>query len=232
VGSLTSHNPIGLQGLLRDSFILLYFTLLGTANTFTVLRYEECLWKLWQVLPMFWIVAPTFQYPLPISVWTSIYSFPPCFRFYRMGTWYSPLSEQRTTARKFTHKCIYVWRGTLLDRSTPEMSTWELVRFRSLLLRNWDGLLALCTVAVPVHLSQQLSCLISDWTNPAVNIRSHMFKRAVTFSFSQIGPSCNQGHVTQWVATGGPLTPCISASMMCLNISKLFLNISKYLWTS
>jgi hypothetical protein len=26
VGSLTSHNPIGLQGLLRDSLTLLYFT--------------------------------------------------------------------------------------------------------------------------------------------------------------------------------------------------------------
>jgi hypothetical protein len=55
VGSLTSHNPIGLQGLLRDSVTLLYFTLLFIYETRDNdgLRAEQPGLNSWQVLEIF-----------------------------------------------------------------------------------------------------------------------------------------------------------------------------------
>jgi hypothetical protein len=46
VGSLTSHNPIGLQGLLRDSFTFLLYLNAEEEKLVTIVKIVECLSKL------------------------------------------------------------------------------------------------------------------------------------------------------------------------------------------
>jgi len=100
-----------------------------------------------------------------------------CFRFYQMEIWYSHPSEQRTIAKKSMPKFIYVWQGILLDQFTPEMSTWEQVKFTLFLLRNWDELLISCTANFSVHLSQLCHTFMYNYTNPSFNIRFQLSQK-------------------------------------------------------